>query len=79
MYICSAQCENLRNLEIVLRILRIPRLRSNLTIVARSRDCAAILRNLNTAHETAIVSTVMIAITVACVKRYDSMNITLQL
>ena len=42
-YICSAQSENLRNLEIALRILRIPRLR---TIVARSRDCATIVRNL---------------------------------
>ena len=47
------QSENLRNLEIALRILRIPRLRSNLeiahytcaisrlrTILAQSRDCA---------------------------------------
>ena len=30
--LCSAQSENLRNLEIALRILRIPRLRSNLEI-----------------------------------------------
>ena len=36
-YICSAQSGNLRNLEIALRILRIPRLR---TVVTRSRDCA---------------------------------------
>ena len=45
--ICSAQSENLRNLEIALRILRIPRLR---TIVARSRDCTAILCNLKIAQ-----------------------------
>ena len=48
-YICSAQSENLRNLEIALRILRIPRLRSNLEIAqaiwrlrntcAQSGDC----------------------------------------
>ena len=44
--ICSAQSENLRNLEIVLRILRIPRLR---TIVAQSRDCAIHLHNLDCA------------------------------
>ena len=37
--ICSAQSGNLHNLEIALRILGIPRLR---TIVARSRDCATI-------------------------------------
>ena len=43
VYICSAQSENLHNLEIALRILGIPRLR---TIVARSRDRAAIARNL---------------------------------
>ena len=33
LYICSAQSENLRNLEIAMRILRILRLRSNLEIV----------------------------------------------
>ena len=33
VYICSMQCGNLRNLQIVLRILRIPRLR------AQSVDC----------------------------------------
>ena len=41
--ICSVQSENSRNLEIALRILRIPRLR---TTVARSRDCATIAHNL---------------------------------
>ena len=41
--ICSMQSENLCNLEIVLRILRIPRLR---TTVARSYDCATIAHNL---------------------------------
>jgi len=38
MYICFAQSRNLRNLEITLRILRIPRLRTGFT---QSRDCAA--------------------------------------
>ena len=45
--ICSAQSGNLRNLEIALRILGIPRLR---TIVARSRDCAIHLRDLEIAQ-----------------------------
>ena len=44
--ICSAQSENLCNLKIVLRILRIPRLG---TIVAQSRDCAIHLRYLKIA------------------------------
>ena len=54
--ICSAQSENLRNLEIALRILRIPRLRSNLEIAqaiwrlrntcAQSEDCVIRVRNL---------------------------------
>ena len=39
--ICSTQSENLCNLEIALRILKIPRL---CTIVARSRDCTIHLR-----------------------------------
>ena len=43
-YICSTQSENLRNLEIALRILRILKLR---TTVTRSRDCAPIARNLS--------------------------------
>ena len=53
--ICSAQSENLRNLEIALRILRIPRLRSNLEIAqaiwrlrntcAQSGDCVIRVRN----------------------------------
>ena len=57
-YICSAQSENLRNLEIALRILRIPRLRSNLEIAqaiwrlrntcAQSGDCVTRVRNLRT-------------------------------
>ena len=56
--ICSAQSENLRNLEIALRILRIPRLHSNLKIeraiwrlcstCARSQDCVICMRNLRT-------------------------------
>ena len=56
--ICSAQSENLRNLEIALRILRIPRLRSNLEIAqaiwrlrntcAQSGDCVTRVRNLRT-------------------------------
>ena len=63
MYICSVQSGNLRNLEIALCILRILRLRSNLEIahysyaisrlciiVARSRDCATIVRNLQIAQ-----------------------------
>ena len=45
--ICSAQSGNLRNLEIALRILRIPRLR---TVVTRSRDCTIHLRNLEIAQ-----------------------------
>ena len=60
-YNCSAQFRNLRNLEIALRILGIPKLRANLEIaqqhcaisrlrsdkIAQSRDCAvARLRNL---------------------------------
>ena len=45
--ICSAQSDNLRNLEIALRILRTPRLR---TIVARSQDCALHLCNLEIAQ-----------------------------
>ena len=58
-YICSAQSENLRNLEIALRILRIPRLRSNLEIAqaiwrlrntcAQSGDCVIRVRNLEIA------------------------------
>ena len=63
--ICSVQSGNLRNLEVVFRILRILRLRSNLeiahyscaisrlrTTVARSRDCATIVRNLQIAQVT---------------------------
>ena len=56
MCICSAQSENLRNLEIALRILRILRLRSNLEIAqlisrlrntrAQSRDRVSCMRNL---------------------------------
>ena len=59
IYICSAQSENLRNLEIALRILRIPRLRSNLEIAqaiwrlrntcAQSGDCVICVRNLEIA------------------------------
>ena len=41
--ICSVQSENLYNLEIALRSLRIPRLR---TIVVQSWDCTTIVRNL---------------------------------
>ena len=43
MYMCSAQSGNLRNLEIALRILRIPRLRR------QSRDCVTLVRNLEIA------------------------------
>ena len=43
IWVRSAQSENLRNLEIPLCILRIPRLR---TIVAWSRDCTTIARSL---------------------------------
>ena len=46
LLICSAHSENLRNLEIALCILRIPRLRST---VAQSRDRASVLCN----HEIA--------------------------
>ena len=49
--ICSAQFRNLRNLEIALRILGIPKMRANLEIVAaQSRDCTAILHNLEIAQ-----------------------------
>jgi len=58
IYICSSQSRNLRNLEITLRILRIPKLRTNLEIVQpiwrlcnmieQSRDCAIHLCNLKT-------------------------------
>ena len=44
---CSAQSENLCILEIALRILGIPRLR---TILARSRDCTIHLRDLEIAQ-----------------------------
>ena len=50
MYICSTQSRNLRNLEIALHILRIPKLRANLEIAqpilrlrntfTQSRNCA---------------------------------------
>jgi len=56
---CSAQSGNLRNLEIALHILRIPKLRANLEIghwvyaisrlrstSAQSRDCVAPVCNL---------------------------------
>ena len=43
-YICSAQSGNLRNLEIALHILRIPRLRR------QSRDCVTRVRDLEIAH-----------------------------
>ena len=63
IYICSAQSENLRNLEIALRILRIPRLRSNLKIeqaISRlsrqSRDCAARVRNLEIVQHVCAIS-----------------------
>ena len=55
-YICSAQSDNLRNLEIALCILRIPRLRSNLEIAqpisrlrSQSQDCITHTRNLKIA------------------------------
>ena len=58
-YICSTQSENLRNLEIVLHILRILRLRSNLEIAqpitrlrntrVQSRDCGTHVCNLEIA------------------------------
>ena len=58
LYICSAQSENLCNLEIALRILRILRLHSSLEIAqpilrlrntcAQSRDCVICMRNLRT-------------------------------
>ena len=54
-YICSAQSGNLCNLEIVLRILRIPKLRANLEIAhwrgtsVQSQDRAAPVRNLELA------------------------------
>ena len=46
-HVCSVQSENLHNLEIVLHIFRIPRLR---TIVARSQDCAIQVRYLENAQ-----------------------------
>ena len=62
-YMCSAQSRNLRNLEITLCILRIPKLRANLEIAhwvytmsrlrgtsAPSRDRAASVRNLEIAQ-----------------------------
>jgi len=62
-WICSAQYGNLRNLEIALRILRIPKLRANLEIahwvyaisrlrgtIAQSRDRTAPVRNLKIAQ-----------------------------
>ena len=49
MYICSAQSENLRNLKIALRILRILRLCS------QSRDCATHVRNLKIAWFTCAI------------------------
>ena len=58
IYVCSTQFRNLRNLEIALRIVGIPKLRANLEIAqtilrlrntfAQPRDCANILRNHRT-------------------------------
>ena len=51
--ICSAQSENLHNLEIALRILRIPRLRC---AFSESRDCALQLHDLKIAHYSCAIS-----------------------
>ena len=40
-YICSTQSENLRDLQIALRNLRILRTEANLQIVTRSADCVS--------------------------------------
>ena len=40
-YICSTQSENLRNLQIALRNLRILRTEANLQIVTQSTDCVS--------------------------------------
>ena len=44
IYICSTQSENLRDLQIALRNLRILRTEANLQIVTQSADCYAICK-----------------------------------